>query len=248
MGPQYNWFVKQLTAARKDKKAVLLALHYPPYSGMTNFESRGNPKWSNPGGGAAPLVRYPGAEPLANVLQQAFEDAGQRPDAVFSAHAHLYQRITYTYLDGYEIPYLIVGSGGHGVSPEGLKPGDPGYYLMPEQLTESCAGKRGKDQLSFPYHLVQPDGLKIASGDQAVVSCVNDRDFGFLRVTVDMQSTPPLLTGEFFAVPISSAVEPPYATYPPWPTGPDRLPSAPFVYDSFSLILDSTDPAKHKLL
>ena len=54
------------------------------------------------------------ARPLATVLRQAFDESGQRPDAVFSAHAHLFQRLTYRHADGWEIPYVIAGSGGHG--------------------------------------------------------------------------------------------------------------------------------------
>jgi len=47
--PQTDWLVEQLRDVRhrnKDntpRKAVLLAVHYPPYSGATNFAQRGDP-------------------------------------------------------------------------------------------------------------------------------------------------------------------------------------------------------------
>src|SRR5208283_967161 len=48
-GPQYQWLVGELKAVaaangqNSPKKAVLLAVHYPPYSGATNFNVRGDP-------------------------------------------------------------------------------------------------------------------------------------------------------------------------------------------------------------
>ena len=48
------------------------------------------------------------------ILHRAFHVTQQYPDAVISAHAHLYQRITYTLGGGRQIPYIIAGSGGHG--------------------------------------------------------------------------------------------------------------------------------------
>ena len=43
--PQFNWLVDTLKAIRKDDdgRAVLLTIHYPPFSGASNFPERGNP-------------------------------------------------------------------------------------------------------------------------------------------------------------------------------------------------------------
>ena len=43
--PQLNWLVDTLKAIRKedDGRAVFLAIHYPPFSGASNFPQRGNP-------------------------------------------------------------------------------------------------------------------------------------------------------------------------------------------------------------
>ena len=62
-------------------------------NGNIDFEERGNPTYGNDNS-------YPHAVPIGMVLQEAFAQAGQIPDAIFSAHAHLYQRITVAYGDG----------------------------------------------------------------------------------------------------------------------------------------------------
>ena len=110
--PQYAWLVNTLQniKATDEGKRLVLALHYPPFSGAANFGQRGDPNL-----GPTPR-RSPAAglsHPLAVTLQQAFQQAGIYPDMVVSAHAHLYQRITYTYTGGHQIPYLVSGSGGH---------------------------------------------------------------------------------------------------------------------------------------
>jgi len=105
-GPQYQWLVKQLQdvasankTAGKRQRAVFLTIHYPPYSAAANFNVRGD---QSKGGPAAKGKRP--AQPnnynvpyLSVALQQAFKDGGQRPDAIFSAHAHLFERVNYTF-------------------------------------------------------------------------------------------------------------------------------------------------------
>jgi hypothetical protein len=174
--PQYDWLVRTLTALRKaaDDRAVLLAVHYPPYSAAANFPQRGDPN-------LGPTPRPRPLQPLGMILQQAFRESKQYPDAVFSAHAHHYQRITYTHGDGRQIPYLIVGSGGH--SPI-------------EPVGHGCDGTEGPAP-ALPCDVVRPAGLKLPKGDRAQLVAYNDRDFGFLRVTLNAQKK--TLVGEFFA-------------------------------------------------
>ena len=85
-GPQYQWLVGELKAVaaanskNSPKKAVLLMVHYPPYSGTANFNVRGDPsKGPGPSLSNAPY--------LSVALQKAFTVSGQRPDAIFSARA-----------------------------------------------------------------------------------------------------------------------------------------------------------------
>lgn len=73
------------------ERAVLLACHHPPLSVD---------------------AKHGGARGLAEDIDKACEQAGLRPDAVLSGHAHLYQRYMRN-VDGAQIPYVVSGSGGH---------------------------------------------------------------------------------------------------------------------------------------
>ncbi len=176
--PQYRWLVAQLAdmkrcnARRKQRKAILLAVHYPPFSGASNFDQRGEPTLGP--------TNATSARPLAAVLRQAFDESGQRPNAVFSAHAHLFQRLTYRHADGWEIPYVIAGSGGHGPV---------------ESLWERC-DKTKAPRKKPPFAAMAPIGLKLPAHDTARVVAYNDSSFGFMRVTVGANT----LLGEFFTV------------------------------------------------
>jgi Calcineurin-like phosphoesterase len=86
-----------LTAALKRIKsenftgAVMIAVHHPPFTGGSAH-------------GGSPLM-------LADI-DAACTAAGVWPHAVFSGHAHNYQRYTRT-LNGMEIPFIVAGCGGH---------------------------------------------------------------------------------------------------------------------------------------
>jgi Calcineurin-like phosphoesterase len=179
--PQYRWLVETLKAikAAADGKVVFLALHYPPYSGAANFAERGDPNLGPTPRRAAPagvLV------PLGNILQQAFHESGQYPDVVLSAHAHSYQRITYRYGNGWQIPYLVGGGGGHGPI---------------EKISKTCSGD-SVTLPSVPFDIVVPPGLALPKGDSVKIASYNDNDFGYLRLTVNKSQK--IVIGEFFAV------------------------------------------------
>jgi hypothetical protein len=179
--PQYQWLVSTLLEikAAQDGKVVFVALHYPPYSGAANFVERGDPNL-----GPTPRNLPPAGvlHPLGNILQRAFHESGQYPDVILSAHAHLYQRVTYTYACGWQIPHLVAGTGGHGPI---------------EKLSVDCAGNT-KKLPAIPFDVVVPSGLAIPKGDSIEVVKYNDTDFGFLRLTVDKNRK--IVTGEFFTV------------------------------------------------
>lgn len=175
-GPQYQWLVGELKAVaaansqNSPKKAVLLAVHYPPYSGATNFNVRGDPSQ-----GPGPDVSN--APYLAVALQQAMVDSGQRPDAIFSAHAHLFQHLTYTFADGTVMPCLVAGSGGH--SPL-------------EVLSDRCDGKPG-GSLTAPFPAVTPGAFQYPEGDSVQVEYYEDgeskkSEFGFLKITIEART------------------------------------------------------------
>jgi acid phosphatase type 7 len=171
-GPQYKWLVRELNAVavankrNSAKKAVLLAVHYPPYSGAANFDIRGDQS-------LGPTPSASNAPYLAVILQQAFTESGQRPDAIFSAHAHLFQRLTYTFADGTIMPCLVAGCGGH--SPL-------------EVLAEQCDGKIASTR-PVPFPAVLPGSFEFPKGHSAQVEYYNDNEshhsqFGYLKVTV----------------------------------------------------------------
>jgi hypothetical protein len=61
-GPQYAWLVEQLSYCKAQNaggaaKAILLALHYPPYNGTIDFKERGNPRYGD-------NKSYPNAVPI----------------------------------------------------------------------------------------------------------------------------------------------------------------------------------------
>lgn len=183
--PQYAWLVETLgkIKAADDGKRLVLAVHYPPYSGAANFIQRGDPNL-----GPTPR-RNPGAgllQPLAVTLQHAYQQAGLYPDLVISAHAHLYQRITYTYTGGYQIPYLICGASGHWPT---------------ENIAETC-GKSDGTKAAPPFPVVLPRGVVLPPGDSATLVSFNDLDFGYLRITIDLPNH--VIAGEFFTVDVKS--------------------------------------------
>lgn len=73
------------------ERAILIAVHHPPLSAD---------------------AKHGGSTGLSLDIDAACKKAGVWPDAVFSGHAHLYQRFTRR-VNGLEIPYLVSGSGGY---------------------------------------------------------------------------------------------------------------------------------------
>ncbi len=78
--------------------AVIIVVHHPPFTAGTT---------------------HGGSPRMLQDLDAAATAAGFRPHAVFSGHAHNYQRFTRTLNPGTSgsttIPYMVVGNGGHGI-------------------------------------------------------------------------------------------------------------------------------------
>src|SRR5205085_6731166 len=96
---QINWLSDTLsdiaTKNKKDQKALVIAVHHPPFS------------QGGQGG-------HSGSLEMSGALDSACEKAGVVPDAFLSAHAHNYQRYTRR-TNGRQIPYVVAGTGGIGV-------------------------------------------------------------------------------------------------------------------------------------
>ncbi len=86
---QRRWLIGELADARTDA-TLILAMHHPVFSADTSHGSN--------------LA-------LGDALDDCFAAAGRAPDAVFSAHAHNYQRFSRVH-GGRTIPYVVAGSGG----------------------------------------------------------------------------------------------------------------------------------------
>ncbi|HEY1565969.1 MAG TPA: metallophosphoesterase, partial [Solirubrobacteraceae bacterium] len=93
---QLTWLVGELRAAPLDA-TLILAMHQPVYS--------------------ADVVHGSNLD-LGELLDECFAHAGRVPDAVFTGHAHNYQRFA-RQVQGRQIPYIVAGSGGfherHGI-------------------------------------------------------------------------------------------------------------------------------------
>jgi predicted phosphodiesterase len=85
---QRDWLVEELRSA-PEEKCLLITVHHPPYG----------------------LGTHGGSPRIEEALDQAMTASGRIPDAVFSGHAHNYQRFT-RLLSGRELPYIVAGAGG----------------------------------------------------------------------------------------------------------------------------------------
>jgi len=93
---QIKWLTNTLAALKQsgDKRALVIATHHPPYSS----------------GGHSP------SKDMLEQIDKACNDAGIAPHAMLAGHSHNYQRYTRTTRLGgtqVQIPYLVVGCGGH---------------------------------------------------------------------------------------------------------------------------------------
>lgn len=91
---QRNWFAEQLKAANlaRPHKALIVCVHHAPYSADMNHGS---------------------SLPIAQLLEDVFQETSVRPDIVFSGHVHNYQRFNKHYPDGLIVPYIVAGAGGY---------------------------------------------------------------------------------------------------------------------------------------
>jgi hypothetical protein len=92
-GRQLAFLTAALKRVKSDKftGAVIIAVHHPPFTGGVEH-------------GGSPLM-------LADI-DSACTAAGVWPHAVFSGHAHNYQRYTRT-VNKMQIPFVVAGCGGH---------------------------------------------------------------------------------------------------------------------------------------
>lgn len=112
--------------------AVILAVHHPPFSGGI-------------GHGASPE--------MLNEIDHLCQVAGFYPHAVFSGHAHNYQRFTRT-IGQQQIPYIVAGCGGHNILPN--RP-----VRTPAQVTKETTMERFLDEYGYLRVIVNAQTLRI---------------------------------------------------------------------------------------
>ncbi|MCP3463120.1 metallophosphoesterase [Bradyrhizobium sp. CCGUVB23] len=120
----------------KFKGALILAHHHPAYT------AGGKHGWS---------------QEMLSEIDKICTETGVWPHAVLSAHAHNYQRFTRLHGET-QIPYLICGNGGHGLTRLTRKNGPP---------------LRTPQQLQITGH-----------ADKVILENYDDQDYGYLRVVV----------------------------------------------------------------
>jgi hypothetical protein len=125
----------QRIASEKFHGAVIIAVHHPPYASGLH--------------GGSPL--------MLKDIDAACKKTGVWPHSVLSGHAHSYQRYTRS-VNKMQIPYIIAGNGGHGLTP----------------LT-----KAGQPALRVP--------LQSQSDPNVTFESYDDQDYGYLRVVVTAQ-------------------------------------------------------------
>ena len=87
---QMQWLVSELQNAPREK-AVILALHHPPYSADAH---------------------HAGSSRMNAMIDLAVDQSGRMPDTIFSGHVHNFQRFTRT-IENWEVPYVVAGAGGY---------------------------------------------------------------------------------------------------------------------------------------
>jgi acid phosphatase type 7 len=88
---QADWFQGELAAAPADK-ALVVALHHPPYSGDSHHSS---------------------SIQMRTLLEQAFSASGRTPDIVLTGHVHNYQRWSVPGEGDSSLTYIVAGAGGY---------------------------------------------------------------------------------------------------------------------------------------
>ncbi len=149
---QQDWFVAQLKQV-DPATCLIVAVHQPPYS----------------------LDKMHSGYPAVNsAIDQAAQETGIWPHAVFSGHVHNFQRFTRT-VGTTSIPYIIAGSGG---------------YAHTSKALHKMQRDANQDPVQVPLQTTYAN-VELRS--------YNEVDSGFMRVTVDATH----LTVDFFAVPFT---------------------------------------------
>jgi Calcineurin-like phosphoesterase len=124
---QLDWLTKTLKSiANGPKKALIIATHHPPYS----------------------KSGHAGSTEMSQSIDAACAATQVTPDAFLSAHAHNYQRYTRR-INGKQVPYLVVGTGG-----------------MPTQAVHDALGQPADQQTTYDAALASLGSLYVSASAQ----------------------------------------------------------------------------------
>ena len=133
---QIDWFKGELQAADADK-ALIVAIHHPPYSGDDE---------------------HSGSTVAEQVLFQSFAETKRYPHLVLSGHVHNYQRFTVRE-SGVQIPCVVAGNGGYSKLGKLHKVGGQ-WPEAPMKLTESLTLEQyDQDRFGFVRFEVSRDQI-----------------------------------------------------------------------------------------
>jgi calcineurin-like phosphoesterase family protein len=118
---QIDWLKKTLSTVSKakDKKALIIATHHPPYS----------------------QSGHSGSTEMSQTIDEACASAGVTPDLFLSGHSHNYQRYTRRF-GAKQVPYIVVGTGGMPPQPVTNATGQP-VGGNPALTYDSAIGSHG---------------------------------------------------------------------------------------------------------
>ncbi len=138
---QLTYLEAALTRIKTEKfaGAVLLAVHHPPYA----------------------FGKHSGSMVMLKEIDAICQKVGVWPHAFLSGHAHNFQRFTRD-IDGREIPFYVIGNGGHGLGALSR-----GTTIRTPQVVPMYAQPEKKDTVTFENY--------------------DDKSYGYLRVVVNAQ-------------------------------------------------------------
>jgi hypothetical protein len=127
---QIDWFKQELSAA-DDTKALIVAIHHPPYSGDSE---------------------HSGSTVAERVLFESFASTSRYPHLILSGHVHNYQRFTVKKQGNggeFHLPCVVAGAGGYSKLGKLHKVGGK-YPSTPMQLTDTLTlEKYNQDNYGF---------------------------------------------------------------------------------------------------
>jgi hypothetical protein len=138
---QLDYLTAAFTRIKQEKfaGAVLLAVHHPPYA----------------------FGKHSGSLVMLKEIDAICQATGVWPHAILSGHAHNYQRFTRS-IGSREIPFMVIGNGGHGLQP----------------LSRSVTIRTPQSMPIF----AQPE-----ANDTVTFESYDDKNYGYCRVLVNPQ-------------------------------------------------------------